>query len=108
MVWLLTRADAGDLDLRQQLTMAALPVRVLAPLLLEGDDFVRALLRDDLGRDGGARKERRPDFAARHQHFAKLDGSARVARQALDLEHVALRDSVLFAAGADDREHGSI
>src|SRR5258706_13732231 len=104
----LIRADRGDLDPRQVLAMTALPVRVLAPLLLEGDDLVRALLRDDLARHGGAREKWRADLGACPQHLPERDRGARLAGKTADLEHVAFCDLVLLAAGADDREHGEV
>src|SRR6202789_1971665 len=56
---LLAARDRRDLDLRERLAMAALAMRVLAALLLEGDDFLALAMLEDLGRDRGAGNERR-------------------------------------------------
>src|SRR6188768_1499428 len=97
--------DVRDLYARQILTMTALAMRVLAPLLLEGDDFGRPPLRDDLARDRGAGQSGRADLRARHQDLADGDRRTRVAGEQLDIEHVALRHLVLLSARADDRKH---
>src|SRR6478672_8481315 len=86
--------------------MTAFAVRILAPLLLESDDFRRPILRHDFRGDGGAGQQRRADFGACHQDLGESNRSARLAGKAFDLEHVAGRDPILLAAGADDREHG--
>src|SRR5262245_29569620 len=101
----LTRDDVRDLYPRQVLAVAALPVRVLPPLLLEGDDLRGPRLGDDLAHDGSARDRRRADLRARHQDLAEGDGRTRVAGQALDVEHITLSHPVLLSARADDREH---
>jgi hypothetical protein len=51
--------DRRDLQLGEGLAMAALAMRVLAALLLEGDDLLALALFEDLGRDRGAGDERR-------------------------------------------------
>src|SRR5271168_2857027 len=59
MGMLLPARDRRDADLGERLAVAALPVRVLAALLLEGDDLLALALLDDLGRDRSAFDERR-------------------------------------------------
>src|ERR1700753_1125128 len=88
--------------------MAALAMRVLAALLLEGDDLLALALLDDLGGHGGALDQRRAMLrrvAAQHQDFAQGDRAAGVADQLFDLQDVVLGHFVLLAAGADNREH---
>src|SRR5258705_5359503 len=87
--------------------MTALAMRILAALLLESDDFRRAILRHDFGRDRSPRNQRRADFRPRQQDLGESDRSARLAGETFDLQHVAWRDPILLAAGADDREHGN-
>src|SRR5436853_3162623 len=87
--------------------MTALAVRILAALLLESDDFRRPILRHDFGRHGGAREQRRADFGPRQQDLREGDRCPRLAGETVDLQHVAGRDPILLAAGADDREHGT-
>src|ERR1700704_1196489 len=86
--------------------MTALAMRILSALFLESDDFRRPILGYDFGRDGGARKQRRTDFGTRHQDLGESNRGSRFAGKAFDLQHVAGRDLILLAAGADDREHG--
>jgi hypothetical protein len=51
-----------------------------------------------------APEQRRADFDPANR-TRKGDGRARLAGEAFDLQHVAGRDPILLAAGADDREH---
>src|ERR1700754_3266581 len=97
--------DVCDLHARQILTMSTLAMRVLAPLFLEGDDFLRPPLSDDLTRDRGALKGRCADLGARHQDLTEGDRRAGLAGEQLDIEHIALGHLVLLSARADDREH---
>src|ERR1700679_1123069 len=106
---LLAARDRRDLDLGERLAMAALAMRVLAALLLEGDDFLALAMLEDLGRDRGAGNERRAMLrlvAAQHQHVGELELVAHVAGDLLDDENVVLRHFILLPAGADNREHG--
>ena len=102
-------ADAGDLDLRVLLAMRALAQVVLAATELH-DDLLLALavLLDD-GLDLAALEQRRADLdvvaVTEEQHFAELDGRARLSVEFLDLEDGALFDPILFAARGDDRVH---
>src|SRR3954451_13412416 len=89
MCTVLRGRDVRDLDAGQKLTMAALAMRILAPLLLEGDDFGCPILGDDFRRYGGARKERRSRLAAGHQYFGEGDGRACFAGKTIDFQHVA-------------------
>jgi len=88
--------------------MAALAMRVLAALLLEGHDLRAALLGNDLRRHRRAIDKRRPDprrVAADRENVGKSNACALVAVQSLDVENVVLKDPVLFSARADHREH---
>jgi len=49
-----------------------------------------------------ARKQRRTDLGARQKDLGERNSSARLAGEAIDLQHVAGRDPILLAAGADD------
>jgi len=40
------------------------------------------------------------------QHFAELDGGARLGVELLDAQHAVLRHPILLAARGDDRVHG--
>src|SRR5215469_12673707 len=100
--------DRGDLQFGEGLAMAALPVRVLAALLFEGDDLLAAALFDDLRFDRCARNQRATELgvlAAEQHNLAEGELRADVARQLLDRQHIVLGDRVLFSARADDRKH---
>ena len=101
--------DLGDPHDGVVLAMPALAARILAAALLEGDDLVAALMRDDFAGDGGARNGRRADrrrVAADHEHFAERHHFARILLDAVDPDHVFGGDAVLLAARAHDCEHG--
>src|SRR6185369_2090418 len=105
---LLPAADAGDLDLRQRLTVP-LPL-VVAGLVLElvNPDLGALGVGDDLGghRDtgqlGGLGDQ---PVTVDEEHRGERDRVAGRADDLLDLDHVALSDPVLLAAGLDDRVH---
>jgi len=80
---------------------------VLAPPLLEGDHFVGPVLRHDFGYDGCARYQRSPDFSIRGKHLRKGNGRAGIAGKPIHFNNIARSDSILFAAGADHRVHGT-
>ena len=98
----------GDADQRVFVAIAALAARVLAAALLERNDLVAALMRDDFGRNSrtGHRVAEDGGVAADHQDIAELDDRARRAVEAGDLEGLFGGDAVLLAAGFDDCEHG--
>src|SRR5690606_21440138 len=101
--------DAGDANLDQVLTVAALAAGILAAALLEGDDLRAAGMLDQLGNDLGAGYERRPDLgavAADHQDLGELDLRAGVASNFLDGDDVVGSDAVLLAARLYDSVHG--
>src|SRR4029079_12251964 len=105
---LLPGGDAGDLHLGQRLAVTL--ALVVAGLVLElVDPDLRTLgVRDDLSGHRSAGKLRRVGdeiFAVDKQHRRKRQGVARLARELLDLDHIALGDLVLLAAGLDDRVH---
>src|SRR5665213_2902009 len=89
--------DVGDLHFREVLAMTALPMRVLAALLLEGDDLVALAVFQNFGRDGGARDQGQTMLrlvAAQHENFAKCDGAAGVTLELLDGENVVFGDLI--------------
>src|SRR5262249_50625883 len=106
---LLPARDAGDLDLRQRLTMP-LPLVVTGLALELVDTDLRSLdVPDQLRRDRGSGQLGRvghQGVAVDEEHRRELDGVAGLPGRLLDLEHVALGDPVLLAAGLDDRVHG--
>jgi hypothetical protein len=81
----------------------------LAPLLLEDDDLVVALLLQHLGGHGCAGDGRAARFgrtvAAQQQNLAQLDDIAGLAGDLLNLDNVFRRHAILLAARANDREH---
>jgi hypothetical protein len=92
--------------------MALLAAIVLAPLLLEDDDLVAALVLDHLGRDQRAGDGRAARLgaavAAEQDHLRKLDNVAGLACDLLDLDDIVRRHAILLAARANDREHDSL
>src|SRR5262245_12054483 len=94
--------DARDLQLGVGLPVPALAAVVLPAPELEDDDLLRAVLGDDLGRDLRALHQRRADgdlVATDHQHLVEGHLRARLARELLDAEPIALRHAVLLTAG---------
>src|SRR6185503_1092167 len=107
---LLPAGDAGHLDAGQRLTMTL--ALVVPGLVLElVDPVLRSLgVLDQLAGDGEAGQLGRVGderVAVDEQHRGQGDGVAGRADQLLDLDHVALGDPVLLAAGLDDRVHGT-
>src|SRR3569832_2194386 len=106
---LLARVNFGDLHFREVLTVATLAVRGLAALFLEGDDLLAAAVLDDLTRHGSTLAQRRAGFravATEHQDLAKRDRATGIADELFDGQDIVLGNTILFPAGADDREHG--
>src|SRR4051812_5375772 len=104
-----SRGNSRDLHLGEVLAGAALPVGVLAPLLLEGDDLRPAAMLDNFRFHAGAGDERAAGFglvAAQHEHVRKRDLRTHLALQLGERDHVVLRNPILFSAAADDRKHG--
>src|SRR5579872_2018671 len=104
----LCRGNAGDLHLGEGLAMAALAMCILATFLLEGDDLLSFALGEDLAGHRRARNQRRTMLglvSAQHQDFLDLEVGTDVAGNLLDDQNVVLGHLVLFAAGADYREH---
>src|SRR4051812_32534211 len=100
--------DAGDANLRQLLTVAdALVVASLVLVLVDAD--LRTLgLRDDLGLDRDLRELGRiggDSFTVDEQDRQQRDLGTRSCVELLDLDHIALSDLVLLAAGLDDGVH---
>src|SRR5438874_11697176 len=91
----------------QMLPMSAFAMGILAPLLLERDHFVSPMLLHDFGYDGCASYQGSPDFSIRSQHLRKGNGRAGIAGKPIHFDNIARSDSILFAAGADHRVHGT-
>src|SRR5581483_9024804 len=101
-------ADAGDLELGQRLTVPQ--PAVVAGLVLEVVDAdLRALgLRDHLSGDlrlGQGVRVVRDGAAVDEQHGRQRDLGPGRDVELLDLDHIALSDLVLLAAGLDDGVH---
>jgi len=97
--------DAGDLDRREILAMALLFVMLLAPAELEHDELSRSALGHDLPFDLGASDERFADLgriSSQQEHLIELDLGARITRELIHSNRVALGHAVLLSAAADD------
>src|SRR5215467_7522105 len=100
--------DAGDLHLGEGLAVTALAMRILATLLLEGDDLLALALGENFADHRRAGNQRRTVLrlvAAQHQDFLDLEGGTDVAGNLLDDQNIVLGHLVLLAACADHREH---
>src|SRR5690606_22727715 len=101
--------DAVDLNAGEVLAVSLGPLVVLAPLELEHDHLTSAPLEDDLGVDlrtghrGGA--DLQVSSFSHCEDLFESDLRTLVAREALHAEDVALLDSVLLTACANDRVH---
>ncbi len=88
--------------------MTALATVVLSAPELEHDDFLGAILRDDLSRDFGPLNQGLTDrdlVATDHQHFFEGDVVADFSRKLFDTEAVAFHDPILLPARLDDCVH---
>src|SRR6185503_17884385 len=102
-----SRGNSRDLHLGEVLTGAALPVCVLAPLLLEGDDLRPAAVLDDFRFHAGTGNERRAGFrlvSAQHEDVRQRDLGSHFTLQLGERDHVVLGNPILFSAAADDRK----
>src|SRR5690349_5258670 len=103
---------SGDLHRRKALAVAVLTARALTLAELEDDELGSATLLHDLALDrraGNLRGAELRGIAADHQHVVELNFVAGVASQKLHLNGVALGNSVLLTAGADNCVgHGSV
>ena len=85
--------------------MAAAPAVVLAPLLLQDQDLVAALVLQDLGPDQGApgwsRRRRRCRCPPPPSRCPRRPRAAGFAREALHGEYGVGRDAILLSAGPD-------
>src|SRR5262252_987258 len=97
--------DLGDAHRRHGLTMAAMSPIVLAPLELDDEHLPALPLRDDLAGHLGGRERGRLDHHVSvlvdQQHFVELHGAALGFAQALDLDHLTRRHTVLLATRRD-------
>src|SRR5688572_8719847 len=98
---LLACVNAGDFDLRQQLTMTFFTAIVMTATLFEDDNLLVVEMFYDLCQHFSACA----DFLSSHQDIGYFDLIAFFAFEFLDGNGVALSDFILFSAGADDSEH---
>src|SRR5688500_13607236 len=87
--------------------MTALARIVLPALHLEDDDLFAAAVTDDFARDHRAREDRHAGLdvlaVVAEKHFVELDLAALFTGERGDLVGAARLDTVLLAAGLDDR-----
>ena len=107
----LTERDVVDANFREALPMSALARIVLSALHLEDDDFLAAAMADDLTGDLGAAEHRdaRLDVLAviPEKDFVELDRAAVFTGERGELVGTTGFDTILLAAGLDDRvRHG--
>jgi len=85
--------------------MSLLTTGLLTPLELEDDDFFAAALGDDLTRNLSAAHEwtsKLGAIATEEEYFVEFNFVASRAVDLFNTNQIALRDAVLFAAGADN------
>ena len=103
--------DVGDAQDGELLAVALLDPAAGLRAVLERDDLVAAVAPDDLGLDGGAVDDGRPDGGlgpvGDEEHALQRDRLAGLDVEQLDLELGADLDAVLLPAGLDDCVHGS-
>ena len=103
--------DAANTQYGDVLTMAVAAAAVLPASLLENDDLVEAVLRNNGRGDGSVGYDRRTQgqvaVDAHRQHVGEGDGAAGFGVQFLDLQNRVGGNAILFPAGADDSEHGT-
>src|SRR5579862_7493530 len=105
----LRRANRGDLQRREGLTVAGLAAVALAALVLEDDDLLAEALLEDLGLDGdaGDRGTTHLDLAGVVGEQQRAEGDLRAGRadELLHAEGLSLGDSILFSTRRDDGVH---
>lgn len=101
--------DLADRDLGVRLTMTLTLAVTLLGVVLEDADFLALAVLDDLGLHGSALHHGGAEGGLLAvddgQDLVELDGVAGFLVQLLDVDHVALSDLVLLAAGHDDCVH---
>jgi hypothetical protein len=99
---------SGDLDTRQILAMAALPLRILPPALLEGNRLRPARMFDDFARDTGTCDKGGPQsrcaVARQHENMIERHGISGLASERHNGDRVSGGDAILLASGFDDCE----
>src|SRR5215469_12663235 len=100
-------ADVGDAQHGERLAMPVLAAIVVPAPLLEDEHLLALDLTHHFGGDGGTRgRHAGVGAVADHENIGERHAGAGLAGQPLDGDDVVFRDFVLFAAGADDCEHG--
>src|SRR5450631_1509994 len=88
--------------------MAALPLGILPPPLLEGDCLRAARMFDDLARDTGTfdkgGSQSRHAIARQHENAIERHGIPGLASERHDGDRVPGGDAILLASGFDDCE----
>jgi hypothetical protein len=100
--------DRRDLEGGIVLTVTALAMRILAPLLLESHDLLAASVFNDFRVNDGPRYQRRSGLrrvASKEQHFPELERGAQFPIESLDFENVVHCNPILLTAAAEDRKH---
>src|SRR5450432_3067546 len=114
LLWQLRRSerlsverDLGDPHRRERLAMSGEFLVLLFLLVVEDQDFLGAVVPEDLpGHQRARLRTHNLSRAGRHrQHVAKLNLAVLVARLSLQAKHVPGRHSVLLSTSADDRVH---
>ena len=104
----LTRVYLGDLHAREMLPMTAFAMRVLPPLLLEGNDLLAASMFQDFGLDCGASDQRSACLgrvASQKQDLFEPERFTHFAIEPVDGDHLVASNPVLLSATTDDRKH---
>src|SRR6476661_6655767 len=103
----LTELDVVDADFSEALTMTALARVVLAALHLEHDDLLAAAVADDLAGDHGAGQHGNAGLdvlaVVAEEDLVEFNLAARFANERGELVGAAGFDTILLAAGLDDR-----
>src|SRR5882724_3043943 len=102
-------ADVRNLDLGEELPVSLLPQIVLTAAELHHAHLGALTVANHGGHDLAALQE---GLAQGHigtlpyqQHFAELDGCARLSVELLDAKDTVFRDPILLSAGGDDCVH---
>src|SRR5882672_6637214 len=103
---------AGDLDLGGGLLIATEPFRVLAPAQLENHYFLAEPVSDDLSFHRGAFHHGGSDIerltVTDEENLVEHEFAAHGGGELLDPQLLSGGNTILFAAGSDDRVHADL